>query len=652
MIGVSRREPSKQILALVLISIFTGFCGPAHSRKAPPAAVAGTLDLRDWNFETDGPVELKGQWEFYWNKFKSDISANDSPGLIEPGAWHTFKHEGKEVGAMGYATYHLRILLPASRSNLALKTGGYDSAARLTLAGVEHSIGKPGRTRRETEPIYRQDLLEIPETGEKIDFYIETSNFFHKSGGMLAAPVIGPSKIMHAVLLHSQIWQAILAGIFLIFGIYHLLLHVIRRNYVALYFGSYCLLMSARTLLTGEEIIHTWLPELDLRLDLFLEYLGLFLIAPVFALFLRALFPDEFPKWMRNAFLIVGSIFLLSLVLPPETGSHFAGVYSVVVLSTVIAGMAAAIRAIYKQRSGARIFLLGFASLAVGVVLDVVVSLSTSTSAAFSSVGMIGFVLAQAIVIANRFSAALSESERLSSSLQIAYSEAVDLRGKLAQKEKMATIGDMAAGIVHDLKNPVGIIKGSVEMADDDSIKKDTRRQLLDIINKEADRMLYLAQDLLDFSQGVVSVKQQETDLSVYAQRIRQVLAPNFREKNIGFSLNLSANGNVNLDADRFLRVLVNISSNAADALPRGGTFDISIQRQAHQVVFTLRDNGPGIPESIQESLFQPFVTHGKSHGTGLGMAIAKSIVDAHAGIISFTTQSGKGTTFTIEVPA
>ncbi len=221
------------------------------------------------------------------------------------------------------------------------------------------------------------------------------------------------------------------------------------------------------------------------------------------------------------------------------------------------------------------------------------------------------------------------------------------------EKEKMAAVGDMAAGIVHDLKNPVAIIKGSVEMAEDPGTTQAERTELHRIIDREADRMLSLVQDLLDFSRGALSISRQPVDAVTYMTRLATVLSPLFESRRIRLTIESKYEGNVQLDPGRFLRILVNIASNAADAIGRDGEFSIQTVRTPEgRIRFTLSDNGPGIPEEIRQSLFEPFVTHGKSHGTGLGMAIAKSLVEAHDGRIWFETETGKGTKFIIEVPA
>lgn len=254
-------------------------------------------------------------------------------------------------------------------------------------------------------------------------------------------------------------------------------------------------------------------------------------------------------------------------------------------------------------------------------------------------------------ILGSQIGAAIANA-RAYQMLSAAHADAVSLRNKLARQEKIATIGDMAAGIVHDLKNPVAIIKGSAEMADDDTIGRCDRRRYLEIIGQEADRMLSLVQDLLEFSQGDVSLKKQEIAAEAYLDRVRRALAPNFEGKSIEWVVSSKVRGTLKLDQDRFIRVLVNIAGNAADVLKAGGRFELAFSENAGRVLCTLSDNGPGIPESIRSTLFEPFVTHGKSHGTGLGMAIARSLVEAHGGHLTFETETGKGTTFTIALPA
>jgi signal transduction histidine kinase len=105
------------------------------------------------------------------------------------------------------------------------------------------------------------------------------------------------------------------------------------------------------------------------------------------------------------------------------------------------------------------------------------------------------------------------------------------------------------------------------------------------------------------------------------------------------------------MDADRMLRVLLNLADNSRKAMSRGGTFSISTRREDSRLVLEVSDTGEGMEKKVQARVFEPFFSSAREGGTGLGMSIVKSIVDAHDGTLSFTTEKGKGTRFRISIP-
>ncbi len=106
------------------------------------------------------------------------------------------------------------------------------------------------------------------------------------------------------------------------------------------------------------------------------------------------------------------------------------------------------------------------------------------------------------------------------------------------------------------------------------------------------------------------------------------------------------------MDAEKMRRVFYNIASNAYDAMEQGNTFTITSDlKDDYYVEFHLKDTGPGIPEQIQDTLFEPFVSWGKEHGTGLGLAIARKIVEDHGGDIAVMSEAGQGADFIIRLP-
>jgi signal transduction histidine kinase len=123
------------------------------------------------------------------------------------------------------------------------------------------------------------------------------------------------------------------------------------------------------------------------------------------------------------------------------------------------------------------------------------------------------------------------------------------------------------------------------------------------------------------------------------------------RETQVQVVILIAEVGNLTVDEARLTRCLANIIKNAKEALGDEGTITIQLHEAGSELQVSISDTGPGIPEAIRSRIFEPFVTYGKKHGTGLGMAIAKSTVDAHGGRIWLESELGKGTTFHVVLP-
>lgn len=629
------------------LSFLTAFaiwsCGRPDATAAPKAA-QGQLDLRNHNFATGGPVQLEGEWEFHWQKFLPDIKPTEVPAYKHPGAWNDFVHEGTPIGGPGYGTYRLRLLLPESTPELSLRTSDLRSAARIHVGSRTHPLGEPGRDRPATRPFSRPEATPLPPGENELILSIEIANFHHNTGGMIQSPVLSLRDQSDQSRIAQSVWQGTLAGFFFLFGLYHFILFFNRKENTVLWFGAYCVLISIRTMLTGEQIVYLLWRDLDFRLDMAFTYVNLHLLVACGALLIHAMFPEDFKLWIRNGYVAFCLSYTLTvLFLPSEQYSRLLIGFQIPMLVFIVYALITIIQATWRGRPSAGLFLFGFGFLAAGAIADILISIFYGYSTPYTAMGLVAAVFAQSVVISQRFSAAFRQVEAL-------YAEALQLRDQVLQSEKLSTIGTMAAGIVHDLKNPVAVIKGYLEMADSDSIGRETRRKFLSTVDQEANRMLALVQDLLDYSQGSVEIQRTWLEAHEYADQVQRALSPLFQARGVAFILQLDYRGPLQIDPDRFLRVLINIADNAAAVLEPNQKFTLRVMGAPQKVVFELEDNGPGIPVEIQDRLFDPFVTQGKKHGTGLGLAIARSIVEAHGGSITFKSSSA-GTVFRIGLP-
>jgi len=225
-------------------------------------------------------------------------------------------------------------------------------------------------------------------------------------------------------------------------------------------------------------------------------------------------------------------------------------------------------------------------------------------------------------------------------------------QAEIEKSARLASIGQMLSGVIHDLKNPIAVINGYVQFMakSDDRAKRDS---YADIIYRQFDHINQMTLELLNFARGERNFSPHETTIERWLEGVRQLLNKELSRRQVELVVTLDYSGPATIDAPKLTRAVLNLARNAADAMVDGGTFTVRVELDAatDDLVMTFTDTGGGVPEDVQETLFDEFVTRGKEHGTGLGLAIVKQIVDVHHGTISFTSTLNVGTTFTIRLP-
>ena len=221
-------------------------------------------------------------------------------------------------------------------------------------------------------------------------------------------------------------------------------------------------------------------------------------------------------------------------------------------------------------------------------------------------------------------------------------------RSEQSNRDRLASIGRMLAGLLHDLKTPMTIISGYAQlMASSDDAGQ--REKYVDQIQRQFDLMAGMTREVLAFARG-------DTDLvvrKVYMNRFTEELATQLGAAVAGRGIELAVlaryDGVAQFDEQKLMRMFHNLTSNAVDAMPEGGQLTVGIDRDGDQLVFAVTDTGSGIPDKVRGRLFELFAT-GRKGGTGLGLAIVKRVVDDHNGTIRCDTGSA-GTTFTVRIP-
>lgn len=221
----------------------------------------------------------------------------------------------------------------------------------------------------------------------------------------------------------------------------------------------------------------------------------------------------------------------------------------------------------------------------------------------------------------------------------------------MAEQESLAAIGNFSAGIIHDIKNPLTVIKGYSELLgmthDDPKVKR-----YMDTIQSQIQRLLSMTQEVLDFSHGVMRIEKTENDAVEFFKNLLSTFDMKLQEKHAELKQHFAKESiKAVFDREKMMRVVINLITNSLEAMKEGGTIIVNLDSDDKNWFFTVEDSGVGIPADRLPKIFDKFHSHGKKHGTGLGLAITKQIVEAHDGKITVESEENVSTTFKVVLP-
>jgi two-component system NtrC family sensor kinase len=244
------------------------------------------------------------------------------------------------------------------------------------------------------------------------------------------------------------------------------------------------------------------------------------------------------------------------------------------------------------------------------------------------------------------------ETLKRNEELAMANTRLQETQHQLIQSEKLAAVGELTAGIVHDVKNPLAVIKGlAEELQEENGVSPEVMKQLV-TIRDSASRASQIVSDLLKFArQDNPEMRNQNINDTIRASvRLTDFLA---RKGQVQVSLELLSDPvMVMYDSTQIEQVLVNLIRNSIQAMPDGGRIQIVNQWTENAVTIQVKDTGVGIPEKNLNRIFDPFfTTKPEGEGTGLGLSVSYGIISKHHGRIEVASKEGKGTVFTIHLP-
>jgi two-component system, sensor histidine kinase ChiS len=695
LIPTNKKTPIERVqsISFIILTFFIliSFNCNESPKKPNPSAIQGVLDLRDWDFEKDGVVQLKGEWEFYWNELldpnnpiSSPKEADPNKNSLEPNSklsneqstqpksitYLTVPSQWNKLGypINGYATYRLRILLPKNfisneiekQIPLSIKILSMGSNYALFLNGEKiMEDGKVGTSVEESIPSMvekysnlNKSILNKSTKETKLDpiheieLLVHISNFNYTKSGIWNSITLGTEIDLSRQRITKQRIELITLGILGIMSIYHFGLFFQRKkDKSTLYFGLFCFFILLRTISMGERLILEFLPFVSFPISFKFEFLGMYLGAIAFFYFVRALFPLEVSN--RIFWTISIPIYFFSFIViffPMKIFGHTLLPVQILIGFGVILVLFSIIIAIKNKRDGAGLFLIGFSIFAFFIFHDLYKSIKSTSTPFLLQYGLLIYIFFQATLISKRFSNAfqLSEDQR----------EIIN-----ASKREIETLSrtkdEFLANLSHELKTPLSIVFAYSQMlpAQKDNPKK---------IEKYADQIFSNASKLNDYVSDLILVTDIEsnlilqktsTDINLLIEECITILAPLAESKSLRIEKDFYGANFLMIDPALFKKAFLAVFKNAILYNKPSGFIKVQIYESDSFFEVSVQDSGFGISTAHKEKIFDKFyrvdsTINYEVSGVGIGLYLSKKIVEMHNGKIDLRSNLGDGSTF------
>ncbi|PWW34707.1 MULTISPECIES: sensor histidine kinase [Paenibacillus] len=617
------------------------------NKKTMPIATNGTMDLTEWAFEENGIVRLDGQWEFYPHRLlfsrplDSDSTGDQAPSLIQvPGYW------AKQMNTLGVATYRLRVLIDDDNVVYGIKTAAVLISNRLIVNG--QVVGSSG------DPSLKEDYgaLNKPYVSYFTlkhgwnDILVEVANHeFKVASGIGESIQFGKadqiSRIRDLATAHD--WVVLTA--FLIMGLYFIGLFSQRRNDLSLVvFGLVCLFIAAFTSVSGERVLFDVIGPFPFWLYFRIQMVVTVGVGVGFFLYVYTAFRPYSHKWLTKGSLVTGTcLILLHLGFATQiTTGPVRLVTSLYVTFALLYATYVFVHAVLHKVAGS--WYLAVAAMALNALI-----LNQNLNVYFgvpiyslAPVEPFLVLLMLALLMSLRFSNAFQRIEELSEQLLE------------ADKHK----DDFLARTSHEFKTPLhGVMNISRSMLDDVAnpvtVGQREKLQLMIEITRKLSQLVY---DILDLSK----LKQGEFRIVLAPVDVRSVVEVQIRfyaylctEKNIQLINQVPADLPLaQADENRISQVISNLLDNAIKHTEHG-TIVVTGKEHGGLLQFEVRDTGAGIDPKNLPHIYEPFksMEETRKRGFGLGLPIAKQLIDLQGGKLAVMSTLGVGTTFTFTLP-
>lgn len=430
----SKSFPGRLILLFVGTILFLSCTSEEFRDQSIPVADTGVIDLSNWNFNEQGTVLLNGDWELYWNQLYSNSDIESMEQVSKkyypvPRVWNEYQVDDQVLGGNGYATFRLKIILPELNKTYGFKINDIITAYKMEANGTEIARnGVVGRSRSESYPQLRPQVVFYQPDGKTIELIMQVSNYFHARGGFYNGIEFGLAEQIRTKREIAVIYEASLFGCIMIICLYHLGLFLLRRqDRYTLWFCLICLVVGIRILITGEYLLVNYLPSMTWFMVAHFSYLTAYMLAALFGIFLRELYPDEYSeKFLRGLLLVCLVLSAIVLILPTHIFTNTIFYFYLVAVTSCLYSVYILIRANRSGRTGAGWFMIGMIVFVLTVFNDILHYNRIIHSIPMIPFGLFVFILTQSLVLSKTFSAAYGRIEKLEKKFRSLFEDSLD----------------------------------------------------------------------------------------------------------------------------------------------------------------------------------------------------------------------------------
>lgn len=440
----------KYLLSVVLTTFIFFGLGTAVYAESAPTVQRGVIDLRNWNFDTQGKVMLNGTYGFFWTEFLEDWK-EPSVYMSVPSSWAAEKAgQGKAYPSNGYATYTIRLLLPKGAPSLSVYLKNRFPSLTVFANGVKLDAYNPsGRKLTDAQ----SSCFVLPSGETQIDLLIQIKSIDHKKQGIYNPVILNKTSVLESSIYQRKLIEAMIFSFALALGLYHLILFIFRSKEISiLYFTLLVFIVMIRILSTGTMIGcdlfgFSWMATL--RMDYFTFAT---VSVPVILYFY-----ELYKKYIHKAIVIVwvseGLLYgILTLVTKGSFFTSFLFVHQIICLFEVFYILYLIVRLIYKKEQEASFIAIGFAALIITSVIDILEGMDIIQISATLPFGLLFFLLIQAVSFARIFYFEKRESELMRDKV-------------IASSDQLGTFITEIKKVIEDLANEDTVLTSNMHSA-------------------------------------------------------------------------------------------------------------------------------------------------------------------------------------------